>query len=188
MPSRAEAVKQTDVWWGTVEALGRDARYPDAYGIKVGDVVAIESIGRQCETLNGDDNEEHCWVAEEFLAARSTGRYESFHAGEKWRRQDYGIVPLGAYVIVRPQAEEEVRGGLHIPHSSREAQKVGDVVAVSAGELVGDTLHPLHVEADSRILYGRYSGCWVKADEEVLLMKQENIIAMMEPVKAEVAS
>ncbi len=180
-----EKVQQTDVWWGTIESLGRDARYPDAYGLKVGDVVAIEALGRQCETLNGEDGEEHCWVAEEFLAARSTGRYESFHASEKWRRLDYGIVPLGQYVLVRPDAEEEKRGGVFIPHSSREAQKQGEVLAVSPGEVLGDILAPLHVEAGSRVLYGRYSGAWLKADEEVLLMKQENVIGVMAAVKAE---
>lgn len=188
VPVRAEAVKQTDVWWGTIEALGRDAKYPDAYGLKVGDVVAIEALGRQCETLAGADGEEHCWVAEEFLAARDTGRFAAFHAGETWRRADYGVVPLGAYVLVRPEPEEETRGGLHIPHNAREAQKVGAVLAVSAGEVLGDALQPLHVEADARVLYGRFSGAWLKADEEVLLMKQENVIAVMAPLAVGVAS
>lgn len=184
VPTKTETVKQTDVWWGTVEALGRDARFPDAYGIQIGDVVAVESLGRQCETLNGVDGEEHCWVAEEFLAAKSLGRFESFHAGEKWVKDEYGIIPLGQYVLVRPAPEEESRGGIVIPHSSREQQKEGDVLAVSVGELLGGNVVPLHVEVGSRVLYGRYSGCWLKADEDVLLMKQENVISVMEPVKA----
>lgn len=178
--------EQADIWWGEIEALGRDARFPDAYGLKIGDVVGVESLGRQCETLAGDDGEAHCWVAEEFLAARDTGRVAAFRANETWRRQDVGISPLGAYVLVRPEPEEEARGGIHLPHSAREPQKVGAVLAVSAGEVVGDALAPLHVEPDTRVLYGRYSGAFVKVDEELLLMKQENVIAELELV-AEVA-
>ncbi len=178
--------EQSDIWWGEIEALGRDARFPDAYGLKVGDVVGIESLGRQCETLAGDDNEDHFWVAEEFLAARSTGRVEAFVANEKWRRADVGIVPLGQYVLVRPEPEEEQRGGIHIPHSSREKQKMGSVLAVSAGDIVGRELAPLHVEAETRVLYGRYSGAWIKVDEDLLVMKQENVIAVM-TASAEVA-
>lgn len=181
--SALQKSQQTDVWWGEIEALGRDARFPDAYGLKVGDVVGIESLGRQCETLAGGDNEEHCWVAEEFIAARSTGRIEAFLANEPWRRNDVGIIPIGAYVLVRAEPEEEKRGGIHLPHNAREKQKMGEVLAVSKGEIVGDELAALHVEARSRVLYGRYSGIFVKADEELLLMKQENVIAVLEPLK-----
>ncbi len=181
--SSAKKPEQADVWWGEVEALGRDARFPDAYGLKVGDVVGVEALGRQCETLAGDDGEAHCWVAEEFVVARDTGRVAAFTANETWRRKDVGIVPLGSYVLVRPEAEEEQRGGIHLPHSAREPQKIGAVLAVSAGDVVGRALEPLHVEVDSRVLYGRYSGAFVKVDEELLLMKQENVIAALEPAK-----
>lgn len=179
----AQKIKQEEVWFGVVEALGRDARFPDAYGLKVGDTVGVESIGRQCETLAGDDLEDHCWVAEEFLAVRSTGRVEAFIANEPWRRKDVGLVPLGAYVLVRPEPEETRRGGIHIPDSSREKQKIGEVLAVSAGEVVGDVVSPLHVEPEARVLYGRYSGAAVKLDEDLLLMKQENVIAVLESAK-----
>ncbi len=186
--SAAQKDKQTDVWWGTIEALGRDARFPDAYGLKVGDVVGIEAIGRQCEAIAGDDGEDHLWVAEEFLAARSTGRIEAFVANEPWRRDDVGIIPLGAYVLVRPEPEEEKRGGIHLPHNAREPQKVGEVLAVSPGEISGGMLSTLHVETGARVLYGRYSGTWVKADEDLLLIKaggydQGNVVAVLEPVK-----
>lgn len=175
--------EQSDIWWGEVESLGRDARFPDAYGLKVGDVVGVESLGRQCETLLGEDGEERCWVVEEFVAARSSGRVEAFLANEKWTRKGVGIEPLGAYVLVRAEPEEEKRGGIHLPHSAREPQKMGLVLEVSVGEIMGDAIRPLHVEPDARILYGRYSGAFVKVDEELLLMKQENVIAVLEPVK-----
>ena len=163
--------KQTDVWFGEVEALGRDAKYPDAYGIKVGDVVGIEFIGRQCETLKSEDDEEHCWVSEEFIACVDEGRIKAHAKGVKWSGKAAGIRPIGAYVLVRPDPEEESRGGIKIPDSMREAQKQGEVIAVSEGELVGRELEALPVATGNRVLFGRYSGSWVRVDRELLLMK-----------------
>jgi chaperonin GroES len=180
MSSLKEKGKQSDIWWGTVEALGRDARYPDAYGIKVGDIVGCEFIGRQCETLQGKDGEEHCWVAEEFIAAIDSGRVKMFHNAEKYRGIYPGILPVGQYILVRPDPEEETRNGIHIPMNSREQQKIGKTLAVSIGSIMGSELSPLHVEDNLQILYGRYSGSWVKLDEDLLLMKQEDVIAVLE--------
>jgi chaperonin GroES len=182
-----EKAAQSDIWWGVVEALGRDARYPDAYKIAVGDVVGCSAIGRQCETITGADREEHVWVAEEFIAAKDAGRVMAWREGRK-RGPDVGIVPVGPYVLVRPDEEEDTRNGVHLPMSSREAQKMGESLAVSEGDCATGELVPLHVEAGSRILFGRYSGSWVKIDEELLLMKQEDIIGVMEPERAQAKS
>lgn len=186
--------KQADVWFGEVEALGRDAKYPDAYGVKVGDVVGVEFIGRQCETLKTDDGEEHCWVAEEFLAVIDQGRVKAHVKGVKWTGKAAGLLPIGAYVLVRPDPEEETHGGIHIPHNAREAQKEGVVLAASAGELVGRELDALPVEVGAHVLFGRYSGSWVRVDEELLLMKcgaggNGDVIGVMEaaPAAKEVA-
>jgi len=179
--SLKEKAKQSDIWFGTVEALGRDAKYPDAYDIKVGDIVGCEFMGRQCETIRTDDGEEHCWVAEEFIVAKDGGRVARFHSGNA--EDSNAIFPVGQYVLVRPSPEEEKRGGVFIPQNAREPQKTGEVLAASEGALDGRELAPLHVEVGQTILYGRYSGSWVRLDEELLLMKQEDIVAVMEPAK-----
>ena len=179
--------KQSDIWWGVIESLGRDAKYPDAYGLTVGDTVGIEFVGRQCETIAGEDGEEHIWVAEEFFAAKDSGRMSAFRSNGAWNDKSIaGLIPLGAYCLVRPEAEEESRGGIHIPHSARDAQKLGECIAVSEGELRGSEVVPLHVPVGGRVLFGRYSGAWVKIDEELLLMKQEDVVAVMEKEVARV--
>lgn len=178
LPSTTVKGKQSEIWFGEIEALGRDALYPDAYGLKVGDVVGVEALGRQCETLAGEDGDEHCWVAEEFLAVKDLGRYEKFCKGDG--PMVGGLEPLGSYVLVRPDAEEEKRGGIHIPHSSRELQKLGTVLAVSIGEVRGGQLDGIHIDVGSQVLYGRYSGSFVKLEEELILMKQEDVIAVMD--------
>jgi len=180
--NRAAKTQQTDIWWGTVESLGRDAKFPDAYGITVGDIIGIHSMGRQCETLVGTDGEEHVWVPEEFIAAKDLGRVAAFHSGGK--SPLVGIQPVGSYVMVRPESEQEATtGGIVIPMNAREAQKMGEVLAASDGDICGSDLVALHVEAGQRIVFGRYSGSWVKLDEELLLMKQEDIVAVTEAAR-----
>lgn len=178
-----DKAKQTDVWWGEIESLGRDARYPDAYGLKPGDIVAVEFLGRQCETLTDDNGDEHCWVAEEFIAAKDDGRYVAFRDNNPFDGNFTGITPVGQYCLVSPDPEQDKRGGIHIPDSAREQQKTGDCLAVSSGDIIGSELVPLHVEAKTRVLFGRYSGSWAKLDKEFLLMKQENVIAVLDEAK-----
>lgn len=180
LPATKVQGKQTEIWFGEIEALGRDARYPDAYGLKVGDVVGIEALGRQCETLAGEDGEEHCWVAEEFFACKDQGRQTAWATGTPWVSESAGLEPVGSYVLVRPDTEEEKRGGIHIPHSSRELQKMGTVVNVSIGEIRAGQLDGLHVHTDATVLFGRFSGSTVKVDCDFILMKQEDVIAVME--------
>jgi chaperonin GroES len=182
-----EKGKQYEIWWAEVEALGRDAKYPDAYGVTVGDIVGIEFIGRQCETLTDGNGDEHCWVAEEFLAAKDNGRVAAFHAG-KPHGDTPMIQPLGAYILVRPEPEEEKRGGIHLPHNAREPQKFGEVLSVSIGELNGRELDCLPVEVGNRVLFGRFSGSWVKLDEDLLMMKcgsaaQGDVLAVVDSAK-----
>ncbi len=151
-------------------------------------MVGVEFLGRQCETLKTADGEEHCWVAEEFLAFVDEGRVKAHVKGVKWAGKAVGLRPIGAYVLVRPDPEEETKGGIHIPHSAREAQKEGVVLAASVGELVGRELDALPVDVGARVLFGRYSGSWVRVDEDLLLMKagaggSGDVIGVMEPAK-----
>ena len=180
-----EKSKQQDLWWGVIENLGRDARYPDAYGLEVGDVVGVEFTGAHCETLAGSDGEDHCWVAEEFIALKSTGRVEAWRESKGWAAmgENHGLIPVGSNVLVRPDAEEEKRGSVYVPMTARESQKLGTCLVTSEGSLAGDALAPLHVTKGSRVLFGRYSGQWAKLDEDLLVMKQEDVIAEFEDAK-----
>lgn len=178
--TNANKPKQQEIWFGVIEHLGSDMRYPDAYGVKVGDLVGVEFTGSHCETFTGDDKHTHVWVAEEFLAVKDSGYIEAELNGKKWSGNIDALIPLGNYVLAQADEEQDTRNGIAIPESARELQRTGEVLAVSAGEVRGSELYPLSIAPKATILFGRYSGQKMAlADKEFLLMKQEDIIAEM---------
>jgi chaperonin GroES len=93
------------------------------------------------------------------------------------------IRPLHDRVIVkRIEEEEKTKGGIIIPDTAKEKPIEGKVVAVGAGKLLenGKT-QPLEVKKGNRILFGKYAGTDINIEgEEHLIMREEDIIAIME--------
>ena len=95
--------------------------------------------------------------------------------------------PLHDRVVVRRlESEEKTAGGIIIPDTAKEKPMEGEVIAVGPGarndkgELVA-----LDVKAGDRILFGKWSGSEVKIDgEELLIMKESDIMGIIEGVKA----
>jgi chaperonin GroES len=100
------------------------------------------------------------------------GRYFSMH-----------VKPLHDRIIVRRLEEEEkTKGGIIIPDTAKEKPIEGKVIAVGTGKMKKDgTKLPLEVKKGDRILFAKYSGTEVKVDgEEHLIMKEEDVLAVME--------
>ena len=93
--------------------------------------------------------------------------------------------PLHDRVAVR-RLEQEGRtsGGIIIPDSAKEKPMQGEIVAVGQGARGEDgTIIPLEVRVGDRILFGKWSGTEVKvADEELLIMKESDIMGILERV------
>lgn len=172
--------KEQELWYGIIERFGLDSRYGDAYGLKEGDIVGINDLGVSNASFIGDDEQEHFWIMEEFLTVKDDGRVVAFRNDEKY--EGVGLTPLGAYSVIKPYAEEEKRGGIHIPHTSQQESLLGRVVAVSKGEVKSGELHPLNVRMDTEVLFGKYSG--IKAEfgnDKFLLIKEEDLISELSP-------
>ena len=93
------------------------------------------------------------------------------------------IRPLHDRVIVKRIAEEETtKGGIIIPDTAKEKPIEGKVVAVGAGKLMDNgKMQPLEVKKGDKILFGKYAGTDIKIeDEEHLIMREEDIIAIVE--------
>ena len=93
------------------------------------------------------------------------------------------IRPLHDRILVRREEEKEARkGGIIIPDSAKEKPQEGTVIAVGGGKVNDDGKKvPLDVRAHDRILFGKYSGSEVKIDdEEYLIMKEEDVLAILE--------
>ncbi len=100
------------------------------------------------------------------------------------------IRPLGDRVVVKPLEEEErTKGGIVLPDTAKEKPQHGEVVAVGPGEWDEDGKKriPLDVQAGDRVLFAKYSGAEVKLeDEEYLILRQSDILAVVERAKAKV--
>lgn len=96
------------------------------------------------------------------------------------------IRPLQDRVIVRRMEEERTSaGGIVIPDSAAEKPIQGKVIAVGPGKILdnGDR-RPVDVKAGDKVLFAKYSGTEVKIDdEEYLVMREEDIMGVIEKVK-----
>ena len=99
--------------------------------------------------------------------------------------------PLHDRVLVRRvQSDEKTKGGLIIPDSAKEKPAEGEIVACGegarkdSGELIA-----MAVKAGDRVLFGKWSGTEVSVDgEELLIMKESDIMGVLEGKKAKKAA
>lgn len=100
------------------------------------------------------------------------------------------LKPLGDRVVVRPLEEEErTKGGIVLPDTAKEKPQQGEVMAVGPGEWddEGEKRRPLDVKVGDRVLFAKYAGTeWKHEDEEYLILRQSDILAVVEraPAKA----
>jgi len=93
------------------------------------------------------------------------------------------LQPLGDRVVVqREEVEERTSGGIVLPDTAREKPARGKVVAVGDGRLLDDgTRSQLQVKVGDRVLFTSYAGENIKVgDEEYLLMREDDILAVIE--------
>ena len=99
--------------------------------------------------------------------------------------------PLGDRVLVRRVEEEEkTKGGIIIPDTAKEKPQEGEVIAVGPGARDdAGKVQPLDVKPGDRILFGKWSGTEVKLDgEDLLIMKESDILGVLEPEAARAAA
>jgi chaperonin GroES len=100
--------------------------------------------------------------------------------------------PLHDRVAVkRVEEEQKTKGGLIIPDTAKEKPMQGEVLAVGPGARDEDgDLVPMSVQVGDRVLFGKWSGTEVKIDdEEVLIMKESDLLGVLEesPAQAKAA-
>lgn len=85
-------------------------------------------------------------------------------------------------VIKRMEEERTTAGGIVIPDSAAEKPIRGEVLAVGNGKrLESGEVRALDVKVGDKVLFGKFSGTEVKvADEEVLVMREDDIMAVIE--------
>jgi chaperonin GroES len=89
--------------------------------------------------------------------------------------------PLHDRVIVKRFVEERTSaGGIVIPDTAAEKPSRGEVIAVGRGKILenGET-RPVDVKVGEKVLFGKYSGNEVPGEKDLLVMREEDIFAVI---------
>lgn len=93
------------------------------------------------------------------------------------------LKPLGDRVLVRREdAEEKTAGGIIIPDTSKEKPSKGSVVAIGEGarDDKGNII-PMNLKVGDKVFFTKWGGTELKVDdEELLIMKESDILAIIE--------
>ncbi len=92
------------------------------------------------------------------------------------------LVPLGDRVVIKQLvAEETTKSGIVIPGQNKEKPQQAEVIAVGPGGMVEGKEVKMEVKVGDKVIYSKYSGTEVKLDdEEVIIVKQSDILAIIE--------
>jgi chaperonin GroES len=104
-------------------------------------------------------------------------------AKKKEEKEKLDIQPLGDRVVIeREESEQKTPGGIVLPDTAKEKPKQGRVVSVGTGRQLKDgTIVPLTVKVGDRVIFSSYAGEEFKlGDRELLLMREEDILAVIE--------
>ena len=93
------------------------------------------------------------------------------------------LQPLGDRVVVEREASEEVTaGGIVLPDSAQDKPARGTIVSVGDGRLLEDgTRGEIQVAVGDRVIFNSYAGeSFQVDDDELLLMREDDILAVIE--------
>lgn len=93
------------------------------------------------------------------------------------------LQPLGDRVVIkREESEETTAGGILLPDSAKDKPARGEVISVGNGRLLDDgSRGELQVKVGDRVIFSSYGGETLNVDdEELLLMREDDILAVIE--------
>ncbi len=101
----------------------------------------------------------------------------------KKAKSELKLQPLGDRVVVKRESSEGVTaGGIVLPDSAKDKPARGVIVSVGNGKLLDNGERgTLQVKVDDRVIFTSWAGETFKVgDEELLLMREEDILAIIE--------
>jgi len=94
------------------------------------------------------------------------------------------IKPLSDYILIKPIKEEEkTKSGILLPETAdKERPEQGEVIAVGPGKRNPDgKIITMDIKVGQKVLFTKYGPNEIKVnDEEYLIAKQEDILAIIE--------
>jgi chaperonin GroES len=85
-------------------------------------------------------------------------------------------------VIERDESEETTAGGIVLPDTAQDKPARGRVVSVGSGKLLDDgSRGEMQIKVGDRVIFSSYAGETFKIDDdELLLMREDDILAVIE--------
>jgi len=93
------------------------------------------------------------------------------------------LQPLGDRVVIeREESEEVTSGGIVLPDSAKDKPARGRVVSTGDGKLLDDgSRGEFQVKVGDRVIFSSYAGETFRIDDdELLLMREDDILAVIE--------
>lgn len=90
------------------------------------------------------------------------------------------IKPMSDRILIRPTEQEETtQSGIFIPDTARERPQEGEVVAVGPGRYLNNGKRlEMELKVGDKIIYSKYSGSEIEADDgELLLMGSNDVLS-----------
>ena len=102
---------------------------------------------------------------------------------EKNSKPKTQLQPLGDRVVLRrEESEAKTTGGILLPDSAQNKPARGRIVSIGTGRLLDDgTRGAFQVKVGDRVIFSSYAGEVFKvSEEELLLMREDDILAVIE--------
>lgn len=99
------------------------------------------------------------------------------------KKKGIKLQPLGDRVVLkREESESTTAGGIVLPDSAKDKPARGSVICIGNGKLLEDgSRGALQVKVGDRVIFSSYAGEVFKVDdEELLLMREDDILAVVE--------
>jgi chaperonin GroES len=99
------------------------------------------------------------------------------------KKKHIKLQPLGDRVVVKREESEEITsGGIVLPDSAKDKPSRGTICSVGDGKVLDDgSRGGLQVKVGDRVIFSSYAGETFKVeDEELLLMREDDILAVIE--------
>ena len=90
------------------------------------------------------------------------------------------IKPMSDRILIRPTEQEEMtQSGIFLPDTARERPQEGEIVAVGPGRFLSNGKRlEMELKAGDKIIYSKYAGTEIEADDgELLLMGANDVLS-----------
>ena len=99
------------------------------------------------------------------------------------KKKSLKLQPLGDRIVVQREAsEEKTAGGIVLPDTAKDKPARGTVLSVGEGRVLENGKRSVpQLKVNDRVIFSSYAGETFKMeDEELLLMREEDVLAVID--------